>query len=81
VCLTLFGQWQSVLQIFVKIMGQPCPTQEASGTLFAPCSAPPCPTQEASGTLFGTLFGPVFSSAGLWFEGDGGEPKSGIKFR
>jgi hypothetical protein len=25
--------------------------------------------------------GPVFSSAGLWFEGDGGEPKSGREFR
>lgn len=25
--------------------------------------------------------GPVFSSAKLWFEGDGGEPKSGREFR
>ena len=25
--------------------------------------------------------GPVFSSAELWFQGDGGEPKSGREFR
>ncbi len=25
--------------------------------------------------------GPVFSSTELWFQGDGGEPKSGRKFR
>jgi hypothetical protein len=30
----LFGQWQSVLQVFMKMMGQSCPTSEAFGTLY-----------------------------------------------
>jgi hypothetical protein len=46
VCLSLFGQSQSELQIFMKMVGQSCTTSEVSGPLF--------------GTLFGTLFGQIF---------------------
>jgi hypothetical protein len=45
----LFGQWQSVLQIFMEMVGQSYPTSGASGILFG-------------SILFGILFAPSQAS-------------------